>query len=72
MDSNQQNEIKHLRQRLEILDKIIAGLEELAAHSPYPNLALPRLRLYKCDDRGSSNGRVRRARRAASLGANLG
>ncbi len=72
MESNRQNQLKYLRRRMEILDKVIAGLEELATLSPYPNLAPPRLRLYKCDDRGSSNGRIRRARRAASLGANLG
>jgi hypothetical protein len=78
MESSGEKKLKYLRQRMAILDRVIAGMEQLAAHpdprlnQPYPNLAPPHLRLYRCDDRGSSNGRLRSARRATSLGTNRG
>jgi hypothetical protein len=74
MQSTLSKELKHLRQRLGILDRVIAGLEELAPQpgKTVPNLRPPHLRLYKCVDGGSSHGSVRGTRRSATLGENFG
>jgi hypothetical protein len=74
MQSTLSKELKYLRQRLEILDKVIAGLEELAPQTAktVPNLRAPHLRLYKCVDGGSTHGSVRGSRRSATLGKNFG
>ncbi len=66
MNGGREKELEYLRQRMAILDRVIAGFEQLA------NLVPPKLRLYRCDDRGLANGRLRGTRGAASLGKNFG
>ena len=73
MESTLRKELKELRRRMKILDRAIAGMEELAAENRQigPNL-LPRpVRLYRCVDRSSAHGPIRGASRAATLGENL-
>jgi hypothetical protein len=69
-----QEQLQYLKQRMEILDQAIASLEQLAEKAgPFSlNLAAPEKRLYKCADRGFTNGRVRHARRANAMGTNFG
>jgi hypothetical protein len=71
---DEQKKLEYLRRRMEVLDRVIDGLETLAAQSESIrlNLAPSQQRLYRCDDRGFKDGRLRHTRHSSSLGANFG
>lgn len=71
MHSRTRKQLKYLRRRVEILNRVIASLEDLAPLPDRANPATPELRLYKCVDRSSSHGIFRGEGRAAALGENF-
>jgi hypothetical protein len=71
MHSRIRKELKYLRRRVEILDGVIASLEDLQQAAERANPATTELRLYRCVDRSSSHGIVRGEGRAAALGENF-